>query len=101
MEFQPENGLQEKAAGAAAYKAKDFDTAIKHFTAAWEMYDRDVSFLTNRAAAHFEKGDYDAVIQDCTDAVEKGRAMMPVDWKMIARCACRCVSQCTRVPQHR
>lgn len=78
--------LQEKAAGAAAYKAKDFDNAITHFTAAWDIYDKDLSFLTNRAAAHFEKGDYDSVITDCTAAVEKGRAIMPIDWKMIARC---------------
>lgn len=79
--------VQQKAAGAAAYKAKDFDTAIKHFTAAWEIYDKDLSFLTNRAAAQFEKGEYDAVIKDCTDAVDKGRAIMPVDWKMISRYA--------------
>lgn len=79
--------MQEKAAGSAAYKAKDFDKAIAHFTAAWELYEKDLSFLTNRAAAHFEKGDYDAVIKDCTDAVDKGRAIMPIDWKMLSRCS--------------
>lgn len=84
-----EKALAEKAAGAAAYKAKDFDKAITHFTAAWDIYDKDLSFLTNRAAAHFEKGDYDSVITDCTTAVEKGRAIMPIDWKMIARAMTR------------
>jgi stress-induced-phosphoprotein 1 len=61
-----------------------------HFTAAWETYSKDLSFLTNRAAAHFEKGDYDSAIEDCTEAVEKGRAIMPVDWKMISRCFIYC-----------
>ena len=40
--------LAEKEKGNAAYKAKDFDTAIKHYDAAVELDDTDISFLTNR-----------------------------------------------------
>lgn len=32
-----------------------------------ELYDRDISFLSNRAAVHFEKGDYDQCIADCDE----------------------------------
>lgn len=30
-----------------------------------ELYDQDVSFLSNRAAVHFEKGDFEECIKDC------------------------------------
>lgn len=78
--------LQEKEAGAAAYKARDFDKALEHFNKAVELYDKDVSFLTNRAAVHMERGDIEAVMKDCESAVEKARQIMPVDFKIIAKC---------------
>lgn len=80
-------GVQEKEAGAAAYKARDFDTALGHFTKAWELYDQDVSFLTNRAAVHMEKGNLEEAMKDCQTAVETARQIMPVDFKIIAKCA--------------
>jgi hypothetical protein len=33
-----------------------------------ELYDADISFLTNRAAVHYEMGDLDAAIADCDAA---------------------------------
>jgi len=47
---------KEKEAGNAAYKKKDFDTAIQHYSKALELDDEDVSFLTNRAAVYLEMG---------------------------------------------
>jgi tetratricopeptide (TPR) repeat protein len=79
--------LQEKSAGNAAYKAKRFDEAIEHYSKAIDIYDKDVSFITNRAAAHFEKGDYGEAIKDCELAVEKAREMRPIDFKLVAKCA--------------
>lgn len=79
--------VQEKEAGAAAYKAREFDTALGHFTKAWELYDQDVSFLTNRAAVHMEKGDLEEAMKDCQAAVDAARQIMPVDFKIIAKCA--------------
>ena len=35
-----------------------------------ELYDQDISFLSNRAAVHYEAGDLDACIADC----DKGAA---------------------------
>lgn len=43
-----EQALKEKEQGNAAYKAKNFDEAITHYDKAFELYDEDISFLTNR-----------------------------------------------------
>ncbi|MCH82495.1 heat shock protein STI-like, partial [Trifolium medium] len=47
---------KEKEAGNAAYKKKDFDTAIQHYSEALKWDDEDISFLTNRAAVYLEMG---------------------------------------------
>ncbi|KAG5039742.1 hypothetical protein JHK85_012218 [Glycine max] len=47
---------KEKEAGNAAYKKKDFETAIGHYTKALELDDEDISYLTNRAAVYLEMG---------------------------------------------
>lgn len=36
-----------KAQGNVAYKARRFDEAIEHYSKAWELYPKDVTFLTN------------------------------------------------------
>lgn len=40
--------LQEKELGNAAYKKKQFEVAVGHYDRALELYDEDISFLTNR-----------------------------------------------------
>lgn len=47
---------KEKEAGNAAYKKKDFEKAIQHYTRAVELDDEDISFITNRAAVYLEMG---------------------------------------------
>lgn len=47
---------KEKEAGNAAYKKKDFETAIQHYSKALELDDEDISYLTNRAAVYLEMG---------------------------------------------
>ena len=42
---------EEKKLGAEAYKARDFEKAIIHFQKAWDVYPKDITFLTNLAAA--------------------------------------------------
>lgn len=44
-----EAALKEKEAGNAAYKKKSFEEAIKHYTKALELWDEDITFMTNRA----------------------------------------------------
>ncbi|KAF8092933.1 hypothetical protein N665_0396s0022 [Sinapis alba] len=77
-----EKALKEKEMGNAAYKKKDFETAIKHYSAAIEIDDEDISFITNRAAVHLEMG------KDCDKAVERGRELRS-DYKMVAKALTR------------
>uniref|UniRef100_A0A0E0D6L5 STI1 domain-containing protein n=1 Tax=Oryza meridionalis TaxID=40149 RepID=A0A0E0D6L5_9ORYZ len=79
---------KEKEAGNTAYKKKDFETAIQHYTKAMELDDEDVSYLTNRAAVYLEMGKYDECINDCDKAVERGRELH-ADFKIISRALTR------------
>ncbi|RDX66642.1 Hsp70-Hsp90 organizing protein 1, partial [Mucuna pruriens] len=79
---------KEKEAGNAAYKKKDFETAIQHYTKALELDDDDISYLTNRAAVYLEMGKFEECIKDCEKAVERGRELRS-DFKMIARALTR------------
>ncbi|KAL8381837.1 hypothetical protein RB595_005879 [Gaeumannomyces hyphopodioides] len=74
---------KEKALGTEQYKKRNFDEAIKHYTAAWDLH-KDITYLNNLGAAHFEKGDYQACIDACTKAIEEGRAIY-ADFKTIAK----------------
>ncbi|CAD6580497.1 MAG: Hsp90 cochaperone [Cyphobasidiales sp. Tagirdzhanova-0007] len=78
---------KEKEAGNAAYKARDFSTAITHYTEAWETH-KDITYLNNLAAAQFEAGDYDAAIKTEEDAVEQGRELR-ADYKLVAKAFAR------------
>ncbi|XP_075522897.1 hsp70-Hsp90 organizing protein 3-like [Primulina tabacum] len=79
---------KEKENGNAAYKKKDFETAIQHYSKAIDLDDEDISFLTNRAAVYLEMGKYEDCIKDCDKAVERGRELRS-DFKMIARALTR------------
>ncbi|PIA50108.1 hypothetical protein AQUCO_01300684v1 [Aquilegia coerulea] len=79
---------KEKELGNAAYKKKDFDTAIEHYSKAIELDDTDISFITNRAAVYLEMGKYEECIKDCDKAVERGRELR-ADFKMVARALTR------------
>ena len=53
---QKSEAVKEKESGNAAYKKKNFEVAIQHYTKAIELDDEDVSFITNRAAVYLEMG---------------------------------------------
>ena len=78
-----EEADKEKALGTQAYKKRQFDEAIEHYSKAWEIH-KDITYLTNLSAAHFEKGDYEACIEDCKKAIEHGREVL-ADFKLIAK----------------
>ncbi|CEP61291.1 Hsp90 cochaperone STI1 LALA0_S02e11078g [Lachancea lanzarotensis] len=73
----------EKAEGNKFYKARQFDEAIEKYNKAWELH-KDITYLNNRSAAEYEKGDYDQAIKTLTEAVEQGREMR-ADYKLIAK----------------
>lgn len=78
------SALAEKAKGNDSYKKREFDAAIESFKKAWELWPKDITFLTNLAAAQFEKGDYDGAIATCETAVEEARSLR-ADFKLIAK----------------
>lgn len=79
---------KEKELGNAAYKKKDFEKAIEHYSKAIELDDADISFITNRAAVYLEMGKYEECIKDCDRAVERGRELR-ADFKMVAKALTR------------
>lgn len=78
-----EQSLAVKAEGNALYKQRKFDEAIAKYDEAWELH-QDITYLNNRAAAEFEKGDYEAAIKTCEKAIEEGREAR-ADYKLIAK----------------
>lgn len=76
-----------KANANALYKQRKFDEAIAEYNRAWDLH-KDITFLNNKAAAEFEKGDYDAAIATCENAIDEGRGMR-ADYKLIAKAFAR------------
>ncbi|GEQ72444.1 hypothetical protein JCM33374_g6131 [Metschnikowia sp. JCM 33374] len=72
-----------KAKANALYKQRKFDEAIEQYNKAWDLH-KDITYLNNRAAAEYEKGDYDAAIATCELAVDEGRSLR-ADYKIIAK----------------
>lgn len=77
----------EKQKGNELYKKREFDAAIEHYDRAWESY-KDITYLNNRAAAEYEKGDYDAAIKTCLTAVEESHELRS-DYKTVAKTLAR------------
>ncbi|RXK38934.1 stress-induced-phosphoprotein 1 [Tremella mesenterica] len=73
-----------KAKGNAAYKARKFEEAIELYQKAWEIYPKDVTFLTNLSAVYFEQGEYQKCIETCEKAVEEGHDLR-ADYKTFAK----------------
>ena len=74
---------KEKALGTESYKKRDFDEAIAHYTKAWELF-KDITYLNNLGAAHYEKGEYEKCVEACDKAIEEGREIY-ADFKVIAK----------------
>ena len=83
METSKSEADAAKAEGNTLYKQKKFDEAIALYQKAWDLH-KDITYLNNRAAAEYEKGDYDAAIQTCQTAIDEGREMR-ADYKIIAK----------------
>lgn len=76
-----------KADGNAAYKQRKFPEAIAQYERAYALH-KDITYLTNKAAAQFEAKDYDAAIATCQAAIEQGREAR-ADYKIIAKAFAR------------
>ncbi|XP_070578947.1 stress-induced-phosphoprotein 1-like [Ptychodera flava] len=80
--------IEFKEQGNEAYKKKDFENAIEYYNKAIELDGTNVTFLTNKAAVYFEKGDFDECIKICEKAVEVGRENR-ADFKVLAKAFAR------------
>ena len=67
--------LAEKEKGSEHYKQRRFDEAAAAFSKAWDLWPKDITFLTNLGAVYFEQGEYDKCIETCEKAVEEGRSV--------------------------
>lgn len=76
--------LQCKEKGNAAYKSKDFTTALNHYDEAIKLDPTDMTFISNKSAVYFEMKNYDECIKICQEAVDVGRENR-ADFKLIAR----------------
>ncbi|GMM29576.1 Hsp90 cochaperone [Martiniozyma asiatica (nom. inval.)] len=72
-----------KAEANKLYKARKFDEAIELYNKAWETC-KDITYLNNRAAAEFEKSDYETAIATCKLAIDEGREMR-ANYTLIAK----------------
>lgn len=86
-----EAAVKEKNLGNELYKAKKFDEALEHYNKAIELDATDMTYLNNKAAVYFEKGDYDECIKQCKVAIDVGRENR-ADFKLIAKALSRMAS---------
>lgn len=87
----PENvklARKSKELGNAAYKKKDFETAIKHYQEALQHDPTDITFYNNIAAVYFEQSEYQKCIAECEKGIEVGRENR-ADFKLIAKALTR------------
>lgn len=78
-----EEAEAEKKLGTENYKKRNFNDAIEHYEKAWSLH-KDITYLTNKSAAQFEKGEYEAAIESCKTAIQEGREVL-ADFKVIAK----------------
>lgn len=74
---------QAKAEGNILYKKRQFDEAIAKYNEAWEAH-KDITYLNNRAAAEYEKGDYESAIKTLENSIEQARELR-TDYKIVSK----------------
>lgn len=87
----PENkklAKRSKDLGNAAYKKKDFATALQHYREALEHDPSDITFYNNIAAVYFEQKEYEKCISECEKGIEVGRENR-ADFKLISKALSR------------
>ena len=65
-----EQANAEKALGTKAFQAKDFPTAITHFTNAIGHNPNDHTLYGNRSACYYNSGEYPKAADDAENAIK-------------------------------
>lgn len=87
----PENVKKARASkdlGNAAYKKKDFASALTHYNEAIAHDPTDITYYNNIAAVYFEQKQYDECIKQCEKGIEVGRENR-ADFKLISKALSR------------
>jgi stress-induced-phosphoprotein 1 len=91
--------LQLKEEGNQLYKKRDFDGAMAKYQAAFDLEPTNTTFLLNQTAVFFEKGEYEACIQKCIEAIEHGREHK-ADYTVVAKLMTRHASCLQKLGQY-
>jgi len=81
--------LKEKEAGNVAYKKKQFDKAIEHYTKAIELDKEDITFLTNRAGEKFHLFERQSCFQPSFlkwEILRNALKIVPLPWNADPSC---------------
>lgn len=81
---EKKQALEEKNKGNEAYKKKNFEVALEHYSKALEFDPTEITFILNIAAVYFEQKEYLKCIEQCEKAIEIGRENR-ADFKLIAK----------------
>ncbi|KAJ2363363.1 Hsp90 cochaperone, partial [Coemansia sp. RSA 2607] len=79
-----QQAAEAKNLGNNAYKARQFDEALEHYSKAIELDQTDITFWNNKAAVYFEMGKYEECIETAQQAIEAGREHR-AEYKHIAK----------------
>lgn len=77
-----------KEAGNAAYKQRDFETAVAEYAAALELDADNVAILCNMAAVQIETGQYQQCLETAERAIETARRIR-ADYPLVSRALTR------------
>lgn len=80
-----------KEKGNEFYKKRQFEEALSCYDEAIKLDPTNMTFLNNKAAVYFEKGEFQNSIKECEKAVEVGRENR-ADFKLIAKAYSRMAS---------
>lgn len=67
---------EEKEKGTAAYKKRDFDTALKHYAEALKIDSSNATCMSNIAAVYFEQGQFEKCVEECQATVKVSSSLV-------------------------